>query len=411
MKPIKTLVLFLILLFIVMLCSGCLENNPMFEDSDSFLSFEEGDVYTCTINDDVNFWYSPIDMYGEWTNGETVVPIKMRDGNSGKPRVCSHYVVDFFDEYGCRIGSIVLCMSDNSLKMDTTANRSICLKLEKVEVLNGDYQEFLDDQFANLNWEGVVIRKEKKEVSLKASVFQPLEAWGNTGLDKVLTCDEGDFWFLLSSGKGYWKDNPAAEDVLCFMITPFTPYPPKWYDKELDIRGGYYSEPCVKLYMIDGSNNSVLKSYEIFADQEGYYILLESEEEPIKARLTKATSDADPRLDFLNFMQGEDESKNTFTFTCEQGGFSYTGHLGIGVWETEGEKFDIKVSRGEYPLEICISLISDELTGDIILKADFIEMTDENTAKFRIRSEFLGGKVFPDSQQAEFYVTKQAASE
>ena len=46
-----------------------------------------------------------------------------------------------------------------------------------------------------------------------------------------------------------------------------------------------------------------------------------------------------------------------------------------------------------------------------ILKADFIEMTDENTAKFRIRSEFLGGKVFPDSKQAEFYVTKQAASE
>ena len=69
MKLIKTLVLFLIFLFIVMLCSGCLENNPMFEDSDNFLSFEEGDVYTCTINDDVNFWYSPIDMYGEWTIG------------------------------------------------------------------------------------------------------------------------------------------------------------------------------------------------------------------------------------------------------------------------------------------------------------------------------------------------------
>ena len=419
MKTLKITELFIIVLCITMLFSGCTlaerlyekywEDTGYSEGFHDFLSFEEGDVYTCAINDDTSFWYSPFDMYGEWMKGETVIPITLSYQGIGQPRVDYSLSVNFFDQNGCRIGSLLLRMSDNAFNTDTTAQQSKCLNVRKTTILNTEYQEFLEEQFANLTWDGVVVKKANKEVYSKNSVFYPLLSWAKTDHDEMLLCEEGEFWFWITSSEGYWYDNPLTTDVLKFVISSQWPNPDQSYYADQDLMGGYYSEPCVKLYMMDYIQNSVLTSYEIFADQDGYYILLESEEAPIKARLTKASSDADPRLDFLNFMQGENESKNTFTFTCEQGGFFYTGHLGIGIWESETEKADIKVSKGDWPLEICVSLISNELTGDIILKADFVEMTDENTAKFRIRSEFLGGKLFPDPNQTEFYVTKQPA--
>ena len=421
MKLLKTTGLFLIILCIVILFSGCtlveylnekyIEGIASSEGFEDFLSFEQGDMYTCTINDDVSFWYSPIDMYGEWTSGDTIVPVKLTYQGIGQPRVDYSLSVDFFDRQGCRIGVLRMCMSDNAFNSDTTAKQSKCLNISETKVLNTEYQKLFEELFADLTLEGAIIRKEKREVSSKDSVFQPLLSWGDTDCDEILHCVEGGFWFWISSGEGYWYGNPITTDVLKFKISSqWTNFDERYYADQ-DLMGGYYSESCVKLYMMDYVDNSVLTSYEIFADQAGYYIWLESEEEPIKARLTKATADTNPRRDFAAFMQGEDESGNAFTFTCEQGGFSFTGRLGIGIWEGETEKADIKVSKGDWPLEICVSLISNELTGDIILKADFVEMTDENTAKFRIRSEFLGGKVFPDSKQAEFYVTKQAASE
>ena len=125
MKPIKTLILLLLLAVSITLFSGCSQ------DSYDFLCFEEDDVYTCTVNDNVSFWVSPVDMYVEWTKGETVIPIKMRWSEHSTPRVCSHYAVDFYDEYGCRIGYLALCMSDGYFKADTTAKYSLCMKLEE----------------------------------------------------------------------------------------------------------------------------------------------------------------------------------------------------------------------------------------------------------------------------------------
>jgi hypothetical protein len=389
-------------MLVVALFIGCTENNSMFESANDFLSFKEGDVYTCKINSDVSFWYSPMDMYGEWTNGKTVIPIKMRSAMEGMPRVCSHYAVDFFDEYGCRFGTLVLCMSNNSLKIDTTSKKSISLKLERVELLNSDYQAFLDDQFIDLNWEGVVIKKVKMEVSSENSTFQPLEAWANANLDEVLVCEEGGFWFSLSSGKGYCKNTSATADVICCKITAFNPYPAIWYE-DYDLLGGYYGEPCVKLYMFDECNSSILQTYEIFADEEGYYIWLGTEEEPVKAYLTKATEENDPRREFKAFFQAEDEQQNAYTFTCEQGNFSYSGSLGLGVWQTEAGQQNIKVSLGTYPLEISISTISNTEESKVLLKADFVEITDENTAKFKIRSEYLENEIFYAEDQPILY--------
>ena len=300
MKKTKAIAVIIMLLSAVMLFSSCTvaermaeklyEEYAADEGAHRFLAFEEDDVYTCKVNDDTSFWYCPIGMYGEWTRGETVIPIKMRDGAIGQPRVCHHYCIDFFDAYGCRMGGLMLCMGDNAfVNDDTTDTQSTCLKLEKSDIFNESYRELMEEQLAELEWEGVVIQKEKKSVTVEGSVFGPMEAWAKPDADETLTCEEGGFGFSLSSGKGYWQDAPVAAEEFHFEITAFTPYPAKWYDKELDLSGGFYAEPCVKLYIIDKCEKRTLKSYEIFADGEGYYILYKNEEGTVKARLTKGS--------------------------------------------------------------------------------------------------------------------------
>lgn len=392
-KKVLLFTLFLLLTASIPFVFCCCSNQ---QADAEFIAFESGDVYTCQIDEQTSFWYSPEYVYGEWSRGDTVIPMKlsfycMTEG------VLSHAYITLYDEYCSPFAQIRLRV--NLYKM--TPEQCRCRLMYETKVFEPRYQTFVDEQLSDVDFEGIVIKKVKKEVECHESLFAPMLNFFSEAATYVL---EGtDMWFvgtptdeeyynsnsIINKGPGY-GENRSTGSIVSTYFEVGRSNGDRWKEHQTD-----------PIKLTDTVNSY---RYILLADAQGIYIRMTLNGEEQKVYIRKATPETDPQRDFWSFLEPEDENGNEYVFSCADGNFSYGGEAGEGIWEHETQQKQIYVGKNNYPLQLIIKEAGDE--GKTLVTGTFVEMVDEHTAKFEINNEYLSNPLFADTL-TEFYITKE----
>ena len=273
---------------------GCFDHQSHYD----FMAYESGDIYTCQIDEQTSFWYSPEYVYGEWHKGDTVVPVKLsfRVASSAADSPLKWIQLHFFNEYGSPFAQVRLLINS------TNAEHSIIDQMYDFEVLDPQYQAFVDEQLNGVNFEGIEIKKLKKDVAYHESLYAPILNFFSEEATYIL---EGtDMWFVgtpateeyytnnsvYSEGYGFFKTQAEKTEhsYFCIMVirTPgrlMGEQESTWvYLDYYFTQYGYYSGD----------------RFVLFTDEQGVFIRLELNGETQKVYIRKATPETDPQRDF-----------------------------------------------------------------------------------------------------------------
>lgn len=402
----RSIVLVLLMCFFIFTFCGCtsqvldsLMALPMLQTSSDFAKFEEGDLYTCQIDEEASFWYSPEYLYGEWIRKGTVAPIKLSFdtgvGRSGGS--VFELSIHFYDDLGNRFAAIHISMEGGLGNSKTNAKRALSKKLSGVEVFDAAYQDFIDTEISALTFEDLEVKKIKQQADLHESVFTNFISYFGLHIIErpgIHLSKHSGFWLNFSEGGTRYTCADLGE--LCTITLP-------------DQRGSHMvlkiSEPIDSVKQYPGDHPA---EYELFMDEDGVYIWLETDGEKEKARIKMETAEGATPEEYGSFIAPKDGTGNTYLFSCESGSFTYSGQLGLGTWKDGEAEHHIKVSVGDMPFELVISELTSSTDAEIILIADFLKMEDGHIAKFKIRDEYLGSRLFESEAVTEFVIIKQS---
>lgn len=393
-KVIKLCLAFVLIIATTFSLSSCIIIEALFgatlfnRDSEYFIyNFSkcgEDEAYVCKINDEVEFWCSSSHECGEFIVGETKIPLLITVFES---RYKNEMVLWFYDSFGGKSASLSLIFSSRLF------NEQSVTIVEQVELVVEDEskREWYEELLRNIPFEGAKVEKVKKYFSPNtSSIFKDIDELMQLAIETnaVITSPEKNFWFDVFTGYGEMRTKNGTTKTITAEFQTRSPD----------------SENYERKIRINVLANGETVYGELQCDENGVFFWDYQDDERSKIHLQLATED--PRQPYFNFMSFSDEVGNCFKFICEEGNFEFSGEEGVGEWQNAIGKRDIQCTIGELPYSLYFYFIDDE-EKPVVLKAEYIETVDENTARFRIYDDFLMNEIFPDRAQTEFIITKQ----
>lgn len=236
-----------ILVLCMMVClAGCFTTGYWDKEWNQFI--EPGwannalTVYSMELGDTASLQYVPEYKYGEFTNGDVTMPITLylHGGWSGNPYRCAR--IDFHDEIGNRLWSVMLTFQDKSF---------VCETVEMGVSAYGS-ADLMNERMMGVDFVGKTICRSSDIVNAHCSVqngaFKRLEALKG----KTISCPDLGLSFDCDSGVGTWlKDGEeiGAHAQFGLMNDMFMALIVEW----------------------DGSMGRA-DVYELYVDDDGFYI-------------------------------------------------------------------------------------------------------------------------------------------
>ena len=363
-----------LIISLVFSLNGCIER---FDD------YREGDAYVCKISEDVEFWCSPSRECGEFIIGEITIPVLIFARSSVSPNLLLY----FFSPYGNQLASLVLWLRETSYYQATIVEVGE-LQVED-ELDRARFEELLH----NIPFEDACVEKIRKYVPQNTpSVFQAIDSFITQAKEtkSIIISENESFWFDTSTGYGEMTlQNGTIKEIKVELQNRYN-YSYHYFERVICVTSGEKA-----LYRV------------LHCDEKGVYFWNEEGDEKSKVVLQLATED--PRQIYFDFLSCSNGLGNNYIFVCEEGNFNFAGEAGLGVWQNGTGAKDIQCTIGDRAFALYIYHIDDTETS-LLLIAQYIEMVDETSARFRIYDDFLTNEIFPDRTQTEFVITKQVVS-
>jgi len=359
----KALLLFVALLVTVLL-SGCISSETWCK----FTEHGEKDVYTCTLNDDTQFWYSPTYLYGEWTKGEETVPMTIYFTAGFGNEYETNCLLRFHDEYGSCMAELVMEMNEYR----TNSSKSLCEAAGKLIVYDVEKQEMLQSLVDGIEFVGQTVYKAEKDIPsytpIQQSIFDFL-AQSEPGF----YCEDFDFWFTVANPT-YYREYLRDYSVGLGLING------KWISFDVVIR----QDTLTKSAWFYNYEPGMVYLPMVCLDENGYFLRYKEGDTIHCARLERVTAETDPRkeIPFYAFMTKTDDQGNSYRFVCESEGFYIDGDTQTGVWTKGTDNIAIKLEERNWGEEI---IISTEKNDKAFLMATFVELLEDGSARFKIK--------------------------